>query len=91
MMAPITSGLAFRKGSKWFRDLPFRRNNLTFGAFAYPFAGERSYYNIWVRWGMGPYFGEVNYIKWDEIVRSGTLVGAEMWGLSFGMPLMEFL
>lgn len=74
-----------------FRDLPFRRNNLMFGAFAYPFAGERSYYNIWVRWGMGPYFGEVNYIKWDEIVRSGTLVGAEMWGLSFGMPLMEFL
>jgi hypothetical protein len=74
-----------------FRDLPFRRNNLMFGAFAYPFAGERSYYNIWLRWGMGPYFGEVNYIKWDEIVRSGTLVGAEMWGLSFGMPLMEFL
>jgi hypothetical protein len=74
-----------------FRDFPYRRHNLTFGLFAYPFAGERSYYNAWLRWAMGPYFAELNYIKWDEIVRSGTLVGAELWGVSFGMPLFEFL
>lgn len=73
------------------RDFPYRRHNLMFGAFAYPFAGERSYYNIWLRWSMGGYFGELNYIKWQEIVRSGTMVGAELWGVSFGMPLFEFL
>lgn len=74
----LTATDVFKKGS-----------NLTGGFFLYPEIADRSYYNMWVRWGSGRLFYEANYIEWSE--RAGDdLVKARYFGLSIGFPLARF-
>ncbi len=72
------------------RDFLVRSYNLSVGGFFYPLIENRSYINTWVRWGNAKYFGELNYIKWNEPYRGGSVL-SESLGISFGFPLAKFL
>lgn len=72
------------------RDFLLRSYNLNLGGFFYPLIENRSYVNTWIRWGNAKYFGEINYIKWNEPYR-GSSVFSESVGLSFGFPVARFL
>jgi hypothetical protein len=73
-----------------FKDLGGRNRNLLAGAFIYPKINDRSYYNVWVRWGSSRFFGEFNYIKWSELADE-QLFECSSIGLSFGGHLWSFL
>ncbi|HEX7477164.1 MAG TPA: hypothetical protein VF331_05120 [Polyangiales bacterium] len=73
-----------------FRDFLGRNRNLTAGAFLYPQIADRSYYNVWLRWGSGKFFGEINYIAWQE-PHSGGATKSQSFGLSFGIPVARFM
>ncbi len=72
-----------------YRDFLKPRMNASVGAFVYPFISGRSYYNAWVRWGSPSFFGEFNYIQWQETVGDDIAFSRNI-GLSFGMPLYRF-
>jgi len=46
---------------------------------------DYDYNNLWVRWGK-KYFWEINYISWGYQGKT-----AAMWGLSVGIPFMQFM
>jgi hypothetical protein len=73
-----------------FRDFFATSRNLTFGAFLYPKIAGRTYYNTWIRWGSGAFFGEVNYIGWKEPHDNGYTETHSL-GLSFGIPVWRYL
>lgn len=64
--------------------------NMSFGAFIYPPINDKSYYNLWFRWGTPRIFGEVNYISWQEKL-SSSIVYTQTFGLSLGLSLIRFL
>ena len=76
-----------------YRDAFKRAHNFSVGAFAYPPINDRSYYNVWLRWGTGKFFGELNFISWRE--KAGTYDSQTVFnrsmGVSFGFPLFRFL
>jgi hypothetical protein len=72
------------------RDVLGRGKNVTLGAFIYPKINERSYYNMWLRWGSQEIFGEVNYIEWQEPHADGATRSRAL-GLSFGAAVLRFL
>jgi hypothetical protein len=72
------------------RDVLGRGKNLTLGAFIYPKINDRSYYNMWLRWGSQEMFGEVNYIEWQEPHADGASRSRAL-GLSFGAAVLRFL
>ena len=72
------------------RDFLAVNRNLTAGAFLYPKIADRSYYNIWLRWGSQAFFGEVNYIAWKE-PHGGTYTETHSIGLTFGIPVWRYL
>jgi hypothetical protein len=69
-------------------DMPFRRHRIHLGAFLYPKIDGRMYNNVWIRWSYGRFFGEFNYISWEEPVPAGR-VTAQVAGVSFGFPLLS--
>lgn len=69
---------AFRKGY-----------NLSAGAFIYPPIKGQSYYNLWLRYGLGGYFAEFNYIGWRERFDDIGVYSRSV-GISFGMPIGRF-
>jgi hypothetical protein len=73
-----------------FRDFFARGRNLTAGAFLYPAIAHRSYYNIWLRWGSGAFFGELNFLAWEEPNDHGPS-RSESLGISFGTPITRFM
>lgn len=73
------------------RDFLARERNLTAGAFLYPRIADRSYYNVWLRWGSRALFGEVNYIEWQEPFGDDSTSKNRALGLTIGMPLTGFL
>ncbi len=72
-----------------FRDFLKRNHNLGLGAFIFPPIGGKAYYNVWLRWGTPSFFGELNYLAWQEAVDSHT-VYSRSFGLTVGMPLARF-
>jgi hypothetical protein len=71
-------------------DVFKRAHNLTLGGFVYPEINGKEYYNVWVRWGSGALFGELNYISWKEIVNDRGFF-SRAFGITVGMPLARFL
>jgi hypothetical protein len=72
------------------RDIFGRGRNATFGAFLYPKLFDRSYYNLWLRWGTAALFAEINFIAWEE-PGGKTGVSSQSLGLTFGTPILRFL
>lgn len=72
------------------RDFLTRGQNLTAGAFLYPPIADRSYYNLWLRWGSRALFGEINFIEWQEPFDGGAITSRAL-GLSVGVPVAGFL
>jgi hypothetical protein len=60
------------------------------GAFLDPDLFDRSYYNVWLRWGLPQLFGELNYIHWKQPHSTGVTSSTSV-GISFGMPIARFL
>jgi len=73
-----------------FRDLFAPNRSGMFGAFLYPDLFDRSYYNLWLRWGSPQLFGELNYIHWKQ-PHAGGVTSSTSVGISFGMPIARFL
>jgi hypothetical protein len=73
-----------------YRDLFMRNRSGMLGAFLYPDLFDRSYYNIWLRWGSPELFGELNYIHWKQPHADGVTSSTSV-GISFGMPIARFL
>jgi len=73
-----------------YRDLFMRNRSGMLGAFLYPDLFDRSYYNVWLRWGSPELFGELNYIHWKQPHGSGV-TSSTSFGISFGMPIARFL
>lgn len=69
-----------------FRDLFFNNMNFVIGGFFYPKLNERSYLNAWVRYGLGPYFAELNFIEWQE---PNPYFYSKSFGVSVGFPLFR--
>jgi len=72
------------------KDVGGRNKNVLAGAFLYPPINDRSYYNVWLRWGSSRFFGELNYIKWSEPY-SGGITSSSSLGLSVGGHIWSFL
>lgn len=73
-----------------FRDFLAKNRNLIGGAFVYPRFEGRAYYNVWLRWGSPAFFGELNYIEWQE-PHGRRRTRSRAAGVSFGTPLLRFL
>jgi hypothetical protein len=73
-----------------YRDLFMRNRSGMLGAFLYPDLFDRSYYNVWLRWGSPQLFGELNYIHWKQPHSTGVTSSTSV-GISFGMPIARFL
>ncbi len=71
-----------------FRDLFFKNANFLIGGFFYPELNQRSYMNTWVRYGVGPYFLELNFIEWKE---PKPYFYSKSFGVSVGFPLFRIL
>ena len=74
-----------------YRDIFGRNRSAMLGAFLYPDLFDRSYYNVWLRWGSPQIFGELNYIHWKEPHGGGVATSSTSIGISFGMPIARFL
>jgi len=72
------------------KDVGGRNRNVLAGAFLYPPINDRSYYNVWLRWGSSRFFGELNYIKWSEPY-SGGITSSSSLGLTVGGHIWSFL
>jgi hypothetical protein len=68
-----------------------RGGRLLGGALIYPGIGGRSYYNAWLRWGVGSTFVELNYIAVREPLEPGGRISLRTFGLSVGLPVASFL
>ncbi|MBF5045753.1 hypothetical protein FGE12_25320 [Aggregicoccus sp. 17bor-14] len=68
-----------------------RGGRLLSGALVYPGIGGRSYYNAWLRWGVGSTFVELNYISVREPLAPGGRISLRTYGVSVGLPLASFL
>jgi hypothetical protein len=64
--------------------------NLQAGSFLFPPINGKSYYNLWLRYGTNRFFGELNYIGWQERVE-GERVFSRSVGVTVGGPLFQFL
>jgi len=73
-----------------YRDMFMRNRSGMLGAFLYPDLFDRSYYNVWLRWGSPQLFGELNYIHWKQPHATGVTSSTSV-GISFGMPIARFL
>lgn len=73
-----------------YRDMFMRNRSGMLGAFLYPDLFDRSYYNVWLRWGSPQLFGELNYIHWKQPHATGITSSTSV-GVSFGMPIARFL
>ena len=73
-----------------FRDALLKSHNFTVGAFVYPRIQGKEYLNLWVRWGTNGFFGEFNYIGWQEQLENGRAFSRSV-GFCVGMPLVRFL
>jgi hypothetical protein len=73
-------------------DFLGKGRNLSSGLFFYPKINGKSYTNVWLRWGSARFFGEVNYISWDEELDNQAF-HSESAGVSFGfaVPFLRFL
>lgn len=73
-------------------DFLGKGRNLSSGIFLYPLINGKSYTNIWLRWGSPRFFGEINYISWDETM-DGNAFHSEYAGVCFGfaVPFLRFL
>jgi hypothetical protein len=72
-----------------YRDLFGRNRSGMLGAFLYPDLFDRSYYNVWLRWGSPQLFGELNYIHWKQPHADGVTSSTSI-GVSFGTPIARF-
>ncbi len=72
-----------------YRDMFRRWHNATLGAFIYPLISGKSYYNVWLRWGSGALFAELNYIAWHETLGTGRFYSRSA-GITVGLPLARF-
>jgi hypothetical protein len=73
-----------------YRDAGLRRWNATLGAFIYPPISGKSYFNVWVRYGIAAFFVEFNHISWQETVNDSAVFSRNS-GLAIGFPLARFL
>jgi hypothetical protein len=73
-----------------YRDLLMRNRSGMLGAVLYPDLFDRSYYNVWLRWGSPQLFGELNYIHWKQPHGTGVTSSTSV-GISFGMPIARIL
>ncbi len=71
-----------------FRDFFKKSYNFSLGAFIYPPSSGKLYYNAWVRLGSSGFFGEFNYIAWQEVLPQGRIYSRSI-GLSVGFPLFR--
>ena len=69
-----------------FTDFLARGYNASAGAFIYPNINGVAYYNIWLRYGKGPVFLELNYINWTETISTIAYTSSSV-GLSVGFPV----
>jgi hypothetical protein len=74
-----------------FTDFLGKARNLSAGAFIYPSIEGKAYYNTWVRWGSPAFFGEVNFISWEDTTESRGRFYSRSFGVSVGFPLARFL
>jgi hypothetical protein len=72
-------------------DFLGKNRNLGAGAFIYPSIGGKAYYNTWLRWGSPSFFGELNYISWEENREDRGRFYSQSVGVSIGFPLARFL
>lgn len=72
-----------------FKDAFCKGYNFAAGAFIYPPIQRKLYYNLWLRWGSGRLFGEVNYIAWQEVLEKDRAYSRSL-GITFGFPLFRF-
>lgn len=73
-----------------YRDAFGRNWNLSSGAFLYPKINDKSYYNLWVRYGKRGMFIEANFISIHDEISSIPFV-TRSFGVSFGMPIFQFM
>lgn len=73
-----------------YRDAFWRGYHMALGGFFYPPINQISYYNTWLRFGSGRFFGEFNYISWQEKGVDGFVKSTSV-GVSVGFPLFQFL
>ena len=52
---------------------------------------RKAYYNTWLRWGSPSFFGEVNYISWEENLEGRGRFYSQSVGVSLGFPLARVL
>lgn len=71
------------------RDAVWRGWSMSAGAFLFPPVDDKLYYNLWYRFGRGPYFAEINYIAFQEKISAG-LVYSRSVGVTFGFPVAKF-
>jgi hypothetical protein len=72
-------------------DFLAKNRSLNAGAFIYPSIGGKSYYNTWLRWGSPSFFGEINYISWEEDTDDRGRFYSQSLGFSIGFPIARFL
>lgn len=94
LIFPSDSGTAKNFGAPQgfeliYRDTFMKGFNLSAGAFIYPPIQDKAYYNAWVRYGNRGYFGEFNYLAWQEKV-GGLNYYTRSMGVSVGFPLARF-
>lgn len=81
-----TTRLNFPQGFElFFFDILGRGKNASFGGFVQPPIDDKSYYNMWLRWGPTSWFLEANYIS---VAEPGSTI--KSYGLSVGFPLVSF-
>lgn len=74
-----------------FTDAWIKAHNLTVGAFIYPNINGKSYYNVWLRFGSPKFFGEFNYIAWNERIGQDSIsIQSRNVGICVGFPLARF-
>jgi hypothetical protein len=73
-----------------FRDAFVRNFDLSLGGFLYPEISNKSYYNVYLRYGTPNLFGEINVIEWSEPLKSGVIASTKSLGLTVGFPLVRF-
>lgn len=79
--------LNFPQGFEFFFfDVLGRGKNASFGGFVQPPIDDKSYYNMWLRWGPSSWFLEANYIGVSE-----PGISIRTYGLSVGFPIVSFL
>ncbi|HUP58245.1 MAG TPA: hypothetical protein VM598_12380 [Bdellovibrionota bacterium] len=74
-----------------FSDFLGKNRNLGAGAFIYPSISGNAYYNTWVRWGSPAFFGEINFISWEQTTQTRGRFYTRSFGVSIGFPLARFL